>query len=89
VLIDVLKAHGVPSWWFSNHNRFGLWDNPVADLGMRADHTKFYRTSVETGFATVSYRHLPPQPGLPHTDGVGVLLGHVRLLRQTRLPLRF
>ena len=55
VLIDVLNASGVPSWWFSNHNQFGLWDNPVANLGMRADHTKFYRTSVGSGFATVSY----------------------------------
>jgi hypothetical protein len=54
-LIDVLKAHGARTWWLSNHNRFGLWDNPVADLGMHADHTKFYRASVGTGFATVSY----------------------------------
>jgi hypothetical protein len=40
-LIEMLRAAGFATWWISNHNSFGPWDNKVAVLAGGADHVRF------------------------------------------------
>ena len=49
-ILDVLNAAGMKTWWFSNHNQFGIWDNPVTNIADRADQKKFFRKSVGKSF---------------------------------------
>ncbi len=42
-LIDILNAGGFMTSWFSNHNQFGIWDNPVTSLAERAHSSHFFR----------------------------------------------
>lgn len=49
-ILDVLNAAGMKTWWFSNHNQFGIWDNPVTNIADRADQKMFFRKSVGKSF---------------------------------------
>ncbi|HEX4928021.1 MAG TPA: phosphoethanolamine transferase [Burkholderiales bacterium] len=40
-LIELLKAAGFTTWWLSNQNVFGPWDNEVAALAQDADHVHY------------------------------------------------
>jgi glucan phosphoethanolaminetransferase (alkaline phosphatase superfamily) len=44
-LPDVLNAAGYRSWWLSNHNEYGIWDNPVTRIARRAHNVRFFRKS--------------------------------------------
>lgn len=54
-IIDLLNAGGYESWWFSNQNQYGIWDNPVTDIAERSQHRKFFRKSFGKNFATAVY----------------------------------
>lgn len=49
-ILDVLNAAGMKTWWFSNHNRFGIWDNPVTHIAERAEQKQYFRKSVGKSF---------------------------------------
>lgn len=40
-IVEMLRAAGVETWWLSNQNRFGIWDNYVSALVEAADHVEF------------------------------------------------
>src|SRR6185295_19247480 len=40
-LIELLRAAGFATWWISNQNTFGPWDNKVSVLGSAADHVHY------------------------------------------------
>jgi glucan phosphoethanolaminetransferase (alkaline phosphatase superfamily) len=49
-LPDVLNAAGIRTWWLSNHNEFGIWDNPVTTIARRAQNVRYFRKSVGKSF---------------------------------------
>lgn len=49
-LPDVLNAAGFRSWWLSNHNEYGIWDNPVTRIARRAHQVRFFRKSFGKNF---------------------------------------
>lgn len=49
-LPDVLNASGYRTWWLSNHNEYGLWDNPVTTIARRAQNVRFFRRSFGKNF---------------------------------------
>jgi len=49
-LPDVLNASGYRTWWLSNHNEFGLWDNPVTTIARRAHNIRYFRKSFGKNF---------------------------------------
>lgn len=49
-ILDVLNAAGMKTWWLSNHNQFGIWDNPVTNIADRARQKMFFRKSVGKSF---------------------------------------
>lgn len=49
-ILDVLNAAGMKTWWLSNHNQFGIWDNPVTNIADGANQKKFFRKSVGKSF---------------------------------------
>lgn len=54
-ILDVLNASGMKTWWFSNHNQYGIWDNPVTNIAKRASETKFFRKSVGKNFSAAYF----------------------------------
>lgn len=44
-LITVLNRMGIETFWFSNQNEFGLWENPVTLIAKQAEHWHFHRKS--------------------------------------------
>jgi heptose-I-phosphate ethanolaminephosphotransferase len=43
-LIEILRAAGFDTWWISNQNVFGPWDNKTAVLASAAGHVHFTNT---------------------------------------------
>lgn len=53
-LIEILRAAGFDTWWISNQNTFGPWDNKTAVLASGAKHVHF--TGTRSGsFVTGPY----------------------------------
>jgi heptose-I-phosphate ethanolaminephosphotransferase len=46
-LIEILRAAGFTTWWLSNQNSFGPWDNKTAVLARAADRVHY--TSTRSG----------------------------------------
>ncbi len=40
-LIEILRAAGFATWWISNQNSFGPWDNKTAALASGAEHVHY------------------------------------------------
>ena len=38
-LLTMARAAGFETWWLSNQGRGGAFDNPIAQIGVRAEHT--------------------------------------------------
>ncbi len=45
-LISVANASGIETWWLSNQNSIGVWDNHVAAISSQADHVVFHDPGV-------------------------------------------
>jgi heptose-I-phosphate ethanolaminephosphotransferase len=49
-LIDVFGSAGFRTYWISNQNPVGIWDNLITLLAQQADHTKFVNVSSNSSF---------------------------------------
>jgi heptose-I-phosphate ethanolaminephosphotransferase len=56
-LVSELRRGGFKTWWLSNQNEFGIWDNPVSLIGKLADIPRFNRKSFGTSFRGDFYDH--------------------------------
>jgi heptose-I-phosphate ethanolaminephosphotransferase len=45
-VMELFKAAGVTTYWLSNQNRFGIWDNVVTIIAEGADHVTFVSDRV-------------------------------------------
>ncbi len=60
-LIELLRAAGFTTWWISNQNVLGVWDNKTAVLSSAAEHVQ--RLNTATGaFVTGSYDEVLLEP---------------------------
>lgn len=69
-LVGALNAAGIKTYWFSNQNEYGLWENPISHHGKMATVSYFHRKSVGTRF----------EPGYWDGDLVSVALQKVKNL---------
>ena len=45
-ILEIANASGYETWWFSNQNKFGVWDTPTTIIANQAGHTKWINTSI-------------------------------------------
>lgn len=60
-LVDLLRAAGFETWWISNQNRFGPWDNKTAALAAGAEHVSFLN-KASGAFVTGPYDEVLLEP---------------------------
>ncbi len=60
-LIELLRAAGFSTWWISNQNRFGPWDNKTAALAAGAEHVSFLNKG-SGAFVTGAYDEVLLEP---------------------------
>ena len=63
-LIAALRSSGFKTFWLSNQNKYGIWDNIVSILGQSADVSVFTRKSFGKIYSFKSY----DEELLPHLD---------------------
>lgn len=54
-LLSGLEAAGFKTFWLSNQNKYGIWDNLVSLIGQSADEVKFIRKSFGKVYHFKSY----------------------------------
>ncbi len=45
-IISLAKSAGYETFWFSNQNEYGVWDNPISLMAKGADHVRFFSPAV-------------------------------------------
>lgn len=60
-LIELLRAAGFTTWWISNQNTLGIWDNKTAVLSSAADHA-VYLNKATGAFVTGAYDEVLLEP---------------------------
>lgn len=60
-LIELLRAAGFATWWISNQNTFGPWDNKTAVIARSADHQRFLNKG-SGAFVTGAYDEILLEP---------------------------
>ena len=45
-IISLARAAGYETFWFSNQNEYGVWDNPISVMAKGADHVRFFSPRV-------------------------------------------
>jgi len=45
-LLSLARSAGFKTFWLSNQNEFGVWENPVTALARRADVTRFFSATL-------------------------------------------
>lgn len=63
-LLSLLEKGGVSTGWFSNQNRYGIWDNPVTRHSELASHSYFQRKTSGMDFTGRSLDHELITPAL-------------------------
>lgn len=63
-LLAALRASGFKTFWLSNQNKYGIWDNVVSILGQSADVSVFTRKSFGKVYSFKSF----DEELLPHLD---------------------
>lgn len=54
-IISVARGAGFKTFWLSNQNEFGIWDNPIAAIAKQAEQVLFFSSAVGTSFQRSSY----------------------------------
>lgn len=45
-IISALNSAAIQTFWYSNQNEYGIWDNPISHFGKLAKETYFHRKTV-------------------------------------------
>jgi len=49
-IVSLARAASLQTFWLSNQNEFGVWDNPIAALAKGADQSTFYSSALGRSF---------------------------------------
>jgi heptose-I-phosphate ethanolaminephosphotransferase len=75
-ILSLARSAGFRTHWLSNHNQYGVWDNPITAIAQLADERRFY--SIELGQSL--RRSVPDQDMLPALEELAVRPGAARRL---------
>ncbi len=54
-IISVANRAGFETYWLSNQNQYGVWDNPITTMAMSSNSTRFFSLSLGRQFWKTDY----------------------------------